>query len=129
MPVCYNALAIEVHRQKADKMTEIRNYFTELLSAYRRPVNPALKGVGTGGGEGVGVPPPSGRAVHDTVELSEGGQKIINLARGREVAAEIRAAPLDEDFAAKLLKAQEDIFRISRLFGATIRNAFLARRG
>lgn len=104
-------------------MTEIRNYFTELLSAYRPPANPALKSAAAA------APPPSGRAVHDTVELSEGGQKIINLARGREVAAEIRAAPLDKDFAANLLKAQEDILRISRLFGATIKNAFLARRG
>ena len=105
-------------------MTEIRNYFTELLSAYRPLVNPALKSEAT-----AAPPPPSGRAVHDTVELSEGGQKIINLARGREVAAEIRAAPLDKDFAANLLKAQEDILRISRLFGETIKNAFLARRG
>ena len=108
-------------------MTEIRNYFTELLSAYRPPAPPALKGEGAGAA--AAAPPPAGRAVRDTVELSEGGQKIVNLARGREVAAEIRAASVDKDFAAKLLKAQEDIFRISHLFGATLKNAFLARRG
>ncbi|MCH7832606.1 MAG: hypothetical protein IIC55_07005 [Proteobacteria bacterium] len=60
--------------------------------------------------------------------LSEGGQKIVNLARGQELAEEIRAAPVDKNFLAKLFKAQEDIFRITRLFIETFKAAFLGWR-
>lgn len=66
----------------------------------------------------------------DTVSLSEEGQKIVNLARGEELANAIRNAPKDsdKDFAATLREAGRDIFRITRLFGETIRASFNAWR-
>ncbi|MCR4377925.1 MAG: hypothetical protein NUV50_07515 [Rhodospirillales bacterium] len=60
----------------------------------------------------------------DTVTLSEGGQKIVNLGRGQELADQVRTAPADETFGATLRKASEDIFRIARLFGETLRASF-----
>ncbi len=111
-------------------MTEISNFFTNLFNA-RRPaagatptpsVPSAIKDIGTG--EQV----PAERTIRDTVTLSEGGQKIVNLARGGELAREIRTAPVGEDFAANLLKAQEDIFRINLLFSETIKALFLQLR-
>ena len=95
-------------------MTKIYNYFTNLLIARRQA--------------GGGAPAPTGRAVHDTVTLSEGGHKIVNLARGQELTREIRAAPVDENFFANLLKAQEAIFRINCLFSETIKAAFQQSR-
>ena len=113
-------------------MTEIRNFFSNLFTAQQlagggaAPTPSASKGASKD--EGAGEPAPAARTVHDTVTLSEGGQKFVNLARGREVAEEIRAAPVDKDFAANLAKALEDIFRITRLFTETIKMAFLGRR-
>ena len=113
-------------------MTEIRNFFFNLFAAYQPAGGGAASAPsaskGASPGDGAGQPAPSERTVRDTVTLSEGGQKIINLARGREVAEEIRAAPVDKDFAATLAKAMEDIFRITRLFTETIKMAFLGRR-
>ena len=60
----------------------------------------------------------------DTVTLSEGGQKIVNLGRGQELADQVRSAPTDETFSATLRKATQDVFRISRLFGETLRASF-----
>ena len=53
---------------------------------------------------------------------------IHNLARGQELTREIRAAPVDENFFANLLKAQEAIFRINCLFSETIKAAFQQSR-
>ncbi len=110
-------------------MTEISNFFTNLFNfrspvgrATPAPVPSAIKDIGTG------EPVPADRTVRDTVTLSEGGQKIVNLARGGELAREIRVAPVGEDFAANLLKAQEDIFRINLLFSETIKALFLQLR-
>ena len=108
-------------------MAVVRNYFTNLV-----PSRPPASGVALslparkdgGGGEAA----PKGRAVHDTIKLSEGGQKIVNLARGQELARQVRTAPVDEDFMANLAKAQEDILRITRLFGETFKAAFQERR-
>ena len=112
-------------------MTEIGNFFTRLFATYQPPSGGAAPAPsaskGASKGQGAGDPLPAERTVRDTVELSEGGQKIINLARGREFAKEIRTTPVDKDFAAKLAKALEDIFRITRLFTATIKMAFLGR--
>ena len=108
-------------------MIEIRNFFTNLFIAHQPAGGGAAAAPSASKGEGAGEPAPAERTVRDTVTLSEGGQKIINLARGREVAKEIRAAPVDKDFAANLLKALEDIFRITRLFTETIKMAFLGR--
>ncbi len=111
-------------------MVGIRNFFTNMLiarQAARGGVATALF-ANTGANKGPVEPPPAARTIHDTVTLSGGGQKIVNLARGGELAKEIRAAPLDKDFAASLLKAQEDIFRINRLFSETIKTAFQERQ-
>ncbi|MCH7936241.1 MAG: hypothetical protein IH994_04005 [Proteobacteria bacterium] len=111
---------------------EIRNFFVNLFIARQAaaagaaPAPSASKGANKVGG--TGEPALAERTVGDTVTLSEGGQKIVNLARGRELAEEIRTAPLDKDFVAKLLKAQEDIFRITRLFTETFKAAFLEGR-
>ena len=64
------------------------------------------------------------RTVHDTVTLSAGGQKIVNLARGAELSRDIKAAPIDETFAGKLKDASDDVFRIAKLFGGTLRALF-----
>lgn len=68
------------------------------------------------------------RTSFDTVALSEGGQKILNLARGNDLADEIRSMPVDENFARNLFKAMQDIFRITRRFSETITAIFRLRR-
>ena len=61
------------------------------------------------------------RTVRDTVEISEDGQKIINLTRGAELAAQLPDASADrEAFNAALERAQEDIKRITTLFGGVL---------
>ena len=116
-------------------MTEIRNFFANLFIARQAaaggtvPAPSAGKGVGKSEGDGTGESALAGRTVRDTVTLSDGGHKIVNLARGQELAEEIRAAPVDKDFAAILFKAQEDIFRIARLFAETLKAAFQQGRG
>jgi len=61
------------------------------------------------------------RTVRDTIEISEDGQKIINLARGAELAAELPDAAKDRAaFDAALERAQEDIKRITTLFGGVL---------
>ena len=115
-------------------MTEIRNFFTNLFNAHPStggrvaPAPFAPSAPSANKGEGTGEPAPADRTIHDTVTLSEGGHKIVNLARGGELAKQIRAAPVDKDFAANLLKAQEDIFRINLLFAETIKALFLELR-
>ncbi len=103
-------------------MTEIRNFFANLFIAR----NPPLRT--NAGAAGSVESLPGGRTFDDTVTLSGSGQKIVNLARGLELAKQARTAPVDEDFAANLFKAQEDIFRITRLFTETIKAAFPGRR-
>jgi len=72
--------------------------------------------------------PSSDRTVKDTVTLSDGGQKIVNLARGNELAAEFRGKPVDEGFFAALARARDDVLRIGRLFTETIKAAFQQSR-
>lgn len=62
--------------------------------------------------------------VHDTVSLSAGGQKIVNLNRGQELSQQIKNAPVDKDFAENLRKATQDVFRITELFTQTVKSAF-----
>lgn len=64
------------------------------------------------------------RTHQDTVTLSQGGQDIVNLGRGLDLAKEIRSAPVDENFAEKLEAATKDVFRISNLFAEVIKTAF-----
>ena len=107
---------------------EIRNFFVNLFIARQAAAGGTAPSPSTSKGKGTGEPALGERTVGDTVTLSEGGQKIVNLARGQELAEEIRAAPVDKNFVAKLFKAQEDIFRITRLFIETIKAAFLGGR-
>lgn len=65
-----------------------------------------------------------GRTVHDTVSLSENGQKIVNLDRAASLAETIKSAPIDKDFATTLKQATDDMFRIGKLFSQTIRGLF-----
>jgi len=70
---------------------------------------------------------PADRAIHDTVDISGDGGKMVNLTRSRELANEIRSGSADENFAADLRKALEDVFRITRLFKEAIQTAFQTR--
>jgi hypothetical protein len=94
------------------------------------PVRPAAEG------RSVGTPPTAADALNtarqsphdtsqDTVTLSNaGGHRLVNLGRGQDLAQEIRNAPVDSTFAAKLFDAGQDIFRITRLFGQTVKSIF-----
>jgi len=68
------------------------------------------------------------RTVRDTISLSADGQKIVNLNRGAELAADLKTQDVGLDFAKSLQKAFDDIFRIGRLFTETIKTAFGAGR-
>ena len=70
----------------------------------------------------------SGRTVNDTVTLSEGGQKVVNLGRGQDLAQELKNAPVDQSFAEALKQATADVFRVTQLFTETIKSAFSWRR-
>jgi hypothetical protein len=79
-------------------------------------------------GAGTADTKPSSRTVKDTVTLSDSGQKIVNLARGLELAEEFRSKPVDKGFFAGLAKAREDVFRIGQLFAGTIKALFQQSR-
>jgi hypothetical protein len=66
----------------------------------------------------------SARAVNDTVTLSDSGQKMVNLNRGAELGQEIKTAAIDENFADKLKRATDDIFRVNTLFRRTMHALF-----
>ncbi len=106
----------------------IRNFFVNLFNSRQAAAGGVAPSPSTSKGGGTGESALAARTVGDTVTLTEGGQKIVNLARGQELADEIRAAPVDKNFLANLFKAQEDIFRITRLFTETIKTAFLEGR-
>ncbi len=66
---------------------------------------------------------PKGREIHDTVDISGAG-KIVNLARGNDLAREIRTEK-DPDKVLKLIAAGlADIKRIGRLFQETFKTMF-----
>jgi len=74
---------------------------------------------------------PKGREIHDTVDIS-GGDKIVNLGRGNDLANEIRSdtdlSTLDE----RLRQGTSDIERIGRLFRevfASLSTLFKQNRG
>lgn len=100
-----------------------------------RPANAARSGTFPYGskpaGRGDDKPMPATkdpRMAHDTVTLSASGEKMVNLNRGNELAGEIRNAPTDQSFAERLNTALEDIRRIGRLFGETLKAAFRSWR-
>lgn len=74
---------------------------------------------------------PKGREIFDTVDLS-GGAKIINLNRGQDLAAEVRASKDPESLQERLKQGSSDIERIGRLFRAvfsSMRSMFNQDRG
>lgn len=61
---------------------------------------------------------PQGREIYDTVEISGAG-KIVNLARGYDLAAQVRAEKDPEKVRELLAQGTTDIKRIGRLFQET----------
>lgn len=64
------------------------------------------------------------RTLQDTVELSAGAEKIVNLNRGAQLAESVKEAPVDKEFATTLRQATQDVFRITKLFAQTVRALF-----
>lgn len=64
------------------------------------------------------------RNIQDTVSLSSGGQKIVNLNNARDLAQDIKDAPIDENFAETLRKATNDTWRITTLFTESVKSLF-----
>ncbi len=63
----------------------------------------------------------SRRTVRDTVEIGDSGNKRVNLARSGELAAALPDAATDRKaFDAALAAAQEDVQRITKLFGTVL---------
>jgi len=61
------------------------------------------------------------RTIRDSLEISEEGQKIINLARAGELAGELPDATADRAaFDAALEAALKDVERIGLLFGSVL---------
>lgn len=73
---------------------------------------------------------PKGREIHDTVEISGGG-KIVNLARGYDLAQQVRNEKDPEKVRELVREGSSDIKRIGRLFQevfVTMRSIFGFRR-
>lgn len=104
-------------------MTDIQTLIAELNARRLEPAPPAP--IHAAAGQGAAA---DSRTVKDTVTLSDSGQKIVNLARGNELAAEFRSKPVDEGFFAALARAREDVLRIGRLFTEIIKAAFQQSR-
>lgn len=71
----------------------------------------------------------AGRRVHDTVTLSDGAQKVVNLQRGAKLAEEAKSRTVDQDFARFLGDSMADIKRITKLFNGTFMSFFKQIRG
>ena len=104
-------------------MTEIHNFSTHLfihrLSADRTGTPSTLAT------DSAGSSAPAKQTVQDTVMLSMGSPKVVILARGQELNAEIQVIPVSKNFATTLLKAQEEISKIIRLLTETTKTVFL----
>ena len=70
----------------------------------------------------------SARTVRDIIDVPGSSNKIINLARGQELANETLTKPVDDNFFTDLKMALDDIARIFRLFMETIKAAFKTTR-
>ncbi len=87
------------------------NEISSSLSTYRTPVALPEKAADD----------PARRSIHDTVQLSAGGEKIINLARAAELTQALPDATVDRAaFDAALARALGDISRIANLFGEVV---------
>jgi hypothetical protein len=67
---------------------------------------------------------PADRAIRDVVALSPGGDKVVNVARGLELAEEMRRKRGDGSIAEDLRLALGDVFRIGRLFSEVLKAGF-----
>lgn len=109
-------------------MAEIRDFFINIFNA-RQDAASKMASVSTAAKPNTAPEAPqTQRTIRDTVTLSNGGQKIVNLARGTELANEFRNALVDTDYGGKLAKAFEDIARVARLFTETFKSAFFSRQ-
>jgi len=115
---------------EGQEMAEIRDFFINIFNARQDAASKAAStSAATKPSAAPEAPeaPQTQRTIRDTVTLSDGGQKIVNLARGSELANEFRNAPVDNDYGKKLAKAFEDITRVARLFTETFKSAFSSR--
>ena len=116
---------------EGQEMAEIRDFFISIFNARQDAASKAasrsIPGAAATKPETVPDAPQTQRTIRDTVTLSNGGQKIVNLARGNELANEFRNAPVDADYGKRLTKAFEDISRVARLFTETFKSAFSSR--
>ncbi len=71
--------------------------------------------------------PAAGRTIQDTVELSNGG-KIVNVARGLDLAAQVKAEKDPTKIGDLIRAGTSDIKRIGRLFTEVIKTGFSAFR-
>ena len=67
---------------------------------------------------------PTDRTIHDTVSLSSGGDSVLNVARGLDLAKEIRQNGGDGDPVKTLRLAVDDVFRITRQFSEVLKAGF-----
>lgn len=58
---------------------------------------------------------PKGREIHDTIDIG-GGNKIINIARGYDLAKQVKAEKDPEKLRELIAQGSIDIKRIGRLF-------------
>ena len=114
-------------------MTAIDTQFSGAQDAFEKASRGYGFGVGAGSRSSSTTPSPSSEAtpeasphdaVQDTVSLSAGGQKIVNLNRSQELAQQLKNAPIDKDFAETLKQSSADVLRITQLFTETIKSAF-----
>jgi len=100
------------------------NVNTKVVGSFPRPQAPASEVVKPDIKKNTDSPVSEGRDKLDTIELSEGGQKIVNLQRGVDLAEEIRNKPVDQGFAKFLSDSLADINRIANIFRGTVRSLF-----
>lgn len=67
---------------------------------------------------------PADRTIHDIVSLSSGGDSVPNVARGLDLAKEIRRNDSDAIQPKDLRLATDDVFRIARQFNERMRAGF-----
>jgi ribosomal protein L13E len=66
------------------------------------------------------------RTIQDVVTLSSGGEKVLNVGRGLELAKEFRQGGAGADQAKALRLAVDDVFRITGRFTQSVNAGFKA---
>jgi len=103
--------------------SDVRSAFTQAVNA-GKAVAPRPEDKPETNADKTSTQASSPRAQYDTVTLSDGGQKIVNLGRAQDLGAELKNAPVDENFADTLKNSTDDVFRITQLFTQTVKSAF-----